>query len=371
MLRKIILLVLFTAFSQVHALGLDPSFPYGAKPQGDVCVNGDQYATPETLLGSWAMIKAVESDIQTKVLPPQFTSSHDVVYGVGTAAVGNLLGIANCAGGCNELNGFCFALKFNNKAENPRYMIFQSVNIGANTNSFDIYMAGGGAGAFPQFCAKFWGEHSANWDAHIEDFRSCTDYFNDANIKSAYAVTYEGKTWTAKETLKNACEFASMTGFNKQNFANVSVVPVSCPQSLTQITGLRLADGINSVGNRKIIPLNELSEDDFYHNQFLVNETTQMQDCKTPSSGYCHNVKNAAPNYQASISAELTKPLLNGQLASGSYCQQHPGVNGYCSWSNGESSGSDYCNQSESQCKSCGNTPKWCVCQDGQLSLCK
>ena len=39
---------------------LDASFPYGSAPQGNVCVTSDNYATPETLLGSWAMQRAVE-----------------------------------------------------------------------------------------------------------------------------------------------------------------------------------------------------------------------------------------------------------------------------------------------------------------------
>ncbi|MFA5959293.1 MAG: hypothetical protein WC785_02110 [Tatlockia sp.] len=352
-----------------QAATLDATFPYGEKPQGDVCLSQDAFATPETLLGSWAMVNAVESDLQNKLLPALFTSSNEVVYAVGTAAMGNLLGVPNCGGGCNALNGVCFALKFNNKPTKPNYMIFQSVNIGANNDSFDIYLPGGGAGAFPAYCGKFWGENSANWDAHIEDYQSCSDYFNYSFVNSAYKVEYNGKTYTAKDTLKNACEYATTTGFNRQNFSNVSVVPVTCPQSLTQITGLKLASE-TVVGTKNIIPLNALTEDDFNKNAVLVNETTQMQDCKTPSSGYCHNVSNAAPNYQASISAELTKPLLSGAPPSQTYCQQNPAVSGFCSWSNGESSGSTYCNQSEGTCKSCGSTPKWCSCDNGHLVGC-
>ena len=167
---------------------LDPNFPYGSSPTGNVCVSSDYYATPETMLGSWAMIQAVTMDTQGRVLPG-FLSETNTVYPVGTAALGDQLGIANCAGGCNQLNGYCFALKFANKTAYP-YMIFQSVNIGANANSFDIYMAGGGSGAFPAPCQTFWGTASnVNWANHIED-TSCSGYFGDySSITSAYSVT--------------------------------------------------------------------------------------------------------------------------------------------------------------------------------------
>ncbi|MBX9703897.1 MAG: hypothetical protein K2X39_07055, partial [Silvanigrellaceae bacterium] len=188
------LVINFLLSMNAFAGPLDKKFPYSEPPKGDVCVNNDQFATPETMLGSWAMLKAVDSDIQNKQLPTLFASKNDVVYAVGTAAIGDALGIPNCSGGCNQINGFCFALKFNNKDQGPKYIILQSVNIAANANSFDIYMAGGGAGAFPNFCAKFWGNNSANWSANIENYQSCDDYFNYDNISSKYAVTYQGVT---------------------------------------------------------------------------------------------------------------------------------------------------------------------------------
>jgi len=138
---------------------LSPNFPYGSPPTGNVCVSTDYYATPETMLGSWAMIQATTMDTQGSVLP-SFLSDTNTVYAVGTAALGDQLGIASCSGGCNQLNGYCFALKFNGKTPYP-YMIFQSVNIGANPDTFDIYMAGGGSGAFPAPCQTFWGTGGA------------------------------------------------------------------------------------------------------------------------------------------------------------------------------------------------------------------
>jgi hypothetical protein len=350
---------------------LDPNFPYGNSPTGDVCVSSDYYATPETMLGSWAMIQAVTLDTQGNVLP-SFLSGSNTVYAVGTAAIGDQLGIANCSGGCNELNGYCFALKFNGKTPYP-YMIFQSVNIGANPDSFDIYMAGGGSGAFPGPCQTFWGTGgSVNWANHIQD-TTCSGYFGDySSINSTYSVTYSGVVHTAKSTLENACTYASpgQTGFNSQNWDNISVVPVTCPTSLTQITGVQLPSSTTTVGNQKIHNLSTLTDSDFSTSTITPVTTTQMQDCKTPSSGYCGNVSVSVPNYEASISADLTAPLLTGAPPSNTYCQDNPDTS-YCSWNNGISSGGGtYCNANASQCISCGNSSKWCVCHGQVLAGC-
>ena len=231
----------------------DPNFPYGSPPSGNVCVSSDYYATPETMLGSWAMIQAVDMDVLGNVLP-SFLNGSNVVYAVGTAALGDQLGIPNCSGGCNQLNGYCFALKFNTKNAYP-YMIFQSVNIGANSNSFDIYLAGGGSGAFPASCSLFWRSTIVDWTKHIEDY-SCANYFNNySTIESEYTVTYKTTQHAAKDTLQNACTFASATttGFNTANWSNVSVIPVTCPESLTQISGVRLPDSVTTIGNQTIL----------------------------------------------------------------------------------------------------------------------
>lgn len=353
---------------------LDSNFPYGASPQGNVCVTSDYYATPETMLGSWAMLQAVSMDVDGHVLP-SFLNTNNVVYAVGTAAIGQKLGLSNCEGGCNDLNGYCFALKFNDKSNYP-YMIFQSVNIGANPNSFDIYMAGGGSGAFPEPCAQFWGtDSSVNWASNIENSPSCETYFNNySTITSSYSVTYGGVTHTAKDTLMNACTFASASGsgFNTQNFENITAIPVSCPPSLTQITGVAIPTDIKTIGNQTIQPLSTLTESSFEQSTLTGITTTQMQDCKTPSSGYCGNVSTSVTNYEASISANLTEPLLKGAAPSNNYCQLNPSFSGgYCSWDKGKSSaGGSYCNASESNCLNCGNYPQWCVCVNGYLSGC-
>ena len=350
---------------------LDPNFPYGSSPTGNVCVSSDYYATPETMLGSWAMIQAVTMDTQGNVLP-SFLSDTNTVYAVGTAAIGDQLGIANCSTGCNDLNGYCFALKFNDKTSYP-YLIFQSVNTDANANSFDIYLAGGGSGAFPDSCKAFWGTgNNIDWAAHIED-TTCSAYFGGyASINSSYSVTYNGVAHSAKNTLQDACTYASagQTGFNAQNWTNVSVVPVTCPTSLIQITGVELPASITTVGNQAIHNLSTLTDSDFATSTITPVSTTQMQDCKTPSSGYCSKVAVSVPNYEASISANLTAPLLTGPPPSNTYCQANPGTD-YCSWNNGISSaGGSYCNANASQCIGCGGGSKWCVCNGSTLSGC-
>lgn len=352
---------------------LNPNFPYGTPPVGNVCVSQDYYATPESMLGSWAMLQAISNDSTENVLP-SFMTPNNTVYAVGTAAIGALLGISNCSGGCNELNGFCFALKFD-QTQSPHpnypYMIFQSVNIGANTNSFDIYLPGGGAGAFPNTCAGFWNTNgSVNWSNHIED-STCNSYFNNFNFSSPYNVTYNGVTYNAVDTLKNACTFSYTTsGFSVGNFNNVKVVPVTCPTSLTQITGVRLADSVTTVGNQSIQSLATITDASFNQTSIPAVTTTQMQDCKTPSSGYCGNVNNTVVNYEYSISTTTTAPILTGSSPSGNYCQQNPNASGFCSWNNGQSSGGTYCNQSQTICLGCGNSPKWCGCKNGQVTTC-
>ena len=360
------LLIMIVAIPFGHAATtLDSHFPYGAQPDSNLCTSSDHYATPETMLGSWAMQQAVASDIGN-VLPTLFTTDN-VVYAVGTAAIGDQLGIPNCSGGCNQLNGYCFALKFNDKSNYP-YMIFQSVNIGANPNSFDIYMPGGGSGAFPEPCAKFWGTGgTVNWANNIQNTSSCAVYFNDfTSITSPYSVTYADQTHTAKDTLIEACAFSSsaQTGFNTKNFDNVTVVPVTCPTSLTQITGVKLTPA-SKVGTQTIHELNTITEGDFQSSALTHITTTQMQDCKTPSSGYCGNLSNGVSSYQASISADLTAPIITGQHSTDNECQQHP--SGYCSWNEGQSSGGEYCNQAKPQClQNCGGY--WCVCHAGKVS---
>jgi hypothetical protein len=370
--------ILENAQSQPLSSNLHADFPYGSAPQGDVCMSSDGYATPESMLGSWAMIEALEMDSQQGALSSLFTPEN-TVYAVGTAALGEQLGLLNCAGGCNVLNGYCFAIKFNDKVTYP-YMIFQSVNIAANPNTFDIYLAGGGSGAFPNSCKQFWGTDAGiDWGRNIENAASpsCQTYFQHfSTIKSSYHVTYHDVVHTAKETLMNACAFASaeQTGFNTKNWENLSVIPVTCPASLTQITGIALPKTVTTIGSKTLYDVSKFKEAYFAESTILNVTTTQMQDCKTPSSGYCGNVAQSEPNYQASISANLDGPLLTSQSSSSpdhNFCMNNPSFSGgFCSWNHGQFGGSDYCNQSQSICLSCGNASEWCVCEHGELVNC-
>jgi hypothetical protein len=372
-----------------HALTvqtLSPTFPYGKPPICNVCVtNPSLYATPESMLGSWAMIEAVNIDKAGGVLP-DFLNPSNVVYAVGTAAIGAELGIPSCTTGCNELNGYCFALKFNGKTPYP-YMIFQSVNIAANPSSFDIYMAGGGNGVTPGFCEAFWGTGApdVNWHTSILG-QSCDAYFkNFSTIKSAYSVTYNGVVHPAVTTLKDACTFASaaISGFNTANFSDVSIVPVTCPTSLTQITGIALSPS-PKVGIRDIHHLAMLTDADFTNTPIPHVTTTQMQDCKTPSGGFCNNITApppatpTIPNYQSYISAELNTPRLSSTPPNCPYCLSHPGQ-GFCSWTNGQTSPGGYCNEGHNNMSAkticlngCGNNNpinhEWCTC-DAQGNL--
>jgi hypothetical protein len=369
-------IVILASFSVAMASNLtpaDPNFPYGSPPKGNVAVSKDEFATPESMLGSWAMLEAVTNDINQDQLPKMFKSNKDVVYGVGTAAIGPQLGVAHCAaGGCDQLNGYCFAARFNNKTTGPKYIIFQSVNIGANANSLDIYMAGGGAGAFPGVCTKFWGNNSANWSNNIENSPSCNAYFNNySNVNSQYKVTYNSEPHDALTTLKNACTYAQTTGFDKKNFQNLSIVPVTCPANLTHI---KLKPQTQQhIGSKKIIKLNTLTDADFSNGDAITNvSTTQMEDCKTPSSGYTNkpNEQNGEPNYRASISASLTKPLLTGNSSGGNH-PVNPTAAGSCTW-NGNPGGS-WCNDAENNCKECAKNTKdksidieWCTMKGDQ-----
>ena len=352
----------------------DWTFPYGTAPSGDVCEpDTTGYATPETMLGSWAMLKAVEMDVASHQLPTMLNSSN-VVYAVGTAAVGNYYGYGDCGGGCDSLNGYCFAMKFNTKTS-PQYMIFQSVNVGANVNSFDIYMSGGGVGVFPPTkCETFWGTGpSVDWAQHLGDpGTTCDSYFHNFNdINSQYSVTYNGTAYPAEKTLIDACAFATTSGFSGGNFSDITIVPVTCPTALTQVTGLALASTTTTIGTnggvKQLIPIAKLEASSFTSGTAIPGlVSTQMQDCQTPSSGYCDKGTSTITNYQASISASLTAPLT--EPAPNPYCPLNPTAAGFCSTDGCATatnpSSIDYCNQGSGNCLDCdfADQQQWCDC---------
>lgn len=353
------------------------TFPYGVAPSGGVPITLSefnytaQYATPETMLGSWAMQQAIINDAaltSPQQLPANSSLTLDkdnTVYAVGTAAVGSFYPsvLNNCDNGCNELNGQCFAIRFNNK-ETYKYMIFQSVNTAANKDSFDVYMAGGGAGANPEECPKFWNRtlgSTVNFDSNIGNIESsspCDTYFeNYKTISSPYTVTDSGTTHAAIKTLQDACVFAlpptmssttsngaessGTADFNMgaagngtdANFYDISAVPLqACPQYLTQVTGLVVNNSAILLPDSKALA--DLTEDDFDNAPIRIDSdpslnncgdcynqletgascstpnncpaTTQMQDCVTPSGGWSQNNTDYMTNYSAYFSASTT-----------------------------------------------------------------
>ena len=108
----------------------------------------------------------------------------------------------------------------------------------------------------------------------------------------------------------------------------------------------------------------------------ITISTTEMEDCKTPSSGYCGissdlpNVAKSVTNYQASISATLTAPAFYAPPKG--ICNQFP--EGYCSWNigiDGQGGPSSYCGKSKGACELCGGRKWWCSCSGGVLSGCE
>jgi hypothetical protein len=286
--------------------------------------------------------------------------------------MGNFYGINDCSGGCDKLNGYCFALKFYTDAtyttaKSPYpYMIFQSVNIAANVNSFDIYMPGGGCGAFcnapDDYCAQFWGAGDWSTPGAVTSVSS---------LSHRYSVTYDNGTDTTTyygdETFNNAATWINTdSNFPVANYY-VAAIPVTCPSALTQVSGIALDESVTTIGNQALTTLTSLTDADFSSSAAIQVSTTSMQDCKTPSSGYCGKDSTTVSNYDAYISASTTEPLLVGS-ADGEYCSQNPSVSGYCSWDDGSTAGSDYCNTDKSTCLGCGNSPKWCTCPDGTCS---
>ncbi len=347
----------------LQAMSNDTSFPFGTAPTSTTALNpygastmysgapdtycAGYFTTPESLLGSWAMKQALEMDIalDEQAFPKGFTVDN-TVYAVGTAAVGSssIYNIDSCDGGCSALNGQCFAIQFNEKSSDDyQYMIFQSVNVGAATDTFDIYLPGGGSGCFqPEYCQTFWGTGGAvDFSKSITETTTpgdCSEYFGDySSINTSYSVTYPGSgcendTCDGKTTLKNACSFAQSSGFNAENFTDVTILPITCPIYLTQVTGVSLDDqtqlavGQSAGGTTKTVPLSELGLDDSGNiinagattdtNPYALNisktgnswVTTQMQDCKTPDAGFSGHLSSdqvTSVAYQVAFSASL------------------------------------------------------------------
>ena len=356
-----------------------PTFPFGVAPSCNLSLEpfewNPQYSTPETLLGSWAMQQAVVNDVNLtspQQLPANTSltlDSSNTVYAVGTAAVGSFFVddfSGQCDHGCNKMGGQCFAIRFNEKITEDKpypYMIFQSVNTIASIDTFDVYMAGGGCSPDSgncDFCPTFWNTGSPQYecpgDTSSVNFACnigltsgstpCDDFFlnySSAKISTDYTVTDES-THTGIATLQDACAFAMPTNMTSTGssgtvsgtadfnmgiagdgttagFYKISAVPVTCPQYLTQVTGLAVATPPIAAS----ITLSELTKTDFDNATLTITHdpsgsgldcyntstdgcpaTTQMQDCKTPSTGFDANNQTTQANYAASYSAAIS-----------------------------------------------------------------
>lgn len=420
------LLVNLLVFTQIHANTIGTNFPYGASPNGNIGTNGNAgewkniFAPPESMLGSWAMQKAVTLD---KKNFSSWLQKQNVDYAVGTAAVGGMLNFTGCNKqgqgllGCNKLNGRCFAIKINDTLAKNRYMIFQSVNTAVGyANSFDVYMPGGGAGAAGSLlCQKFWQTKTVSWGNNIENSSSCNKYFNNyQDVNPMYQPAYiplnkntfinNNKT---TEMLKNACEYSFSNGYfrNPQgnpNVGDINIIPIQCPISLTQITGIRLSPEIEKTLAGKTVPsLAEIQEPinlntiksnvsptgEYGYNcnvnwQITGNTwkwvhyvsgnvnscpiMTQMQDCQPPSSSQINNMKpanNFVVNYQAYIMAGMKKAVLSARCNRPSvYCANiaNKGKK-FCSWNTGETANGT---------NNCGSQA-FCTCNENGSANCK
>ena len=202
----------------------------------------------------------------------------------------------------------------NNQAPAPKPLIVQAFNIGATTDSFDIYMGAGGFGAF-NACMDGTIKSSAGYalyDAYPGDgqpgnggvkFRSydeCrsgdqkitnADGINSAACQSKIAgfcnQVKSSKSADLASTTINSCIESNQVGtLYHQNWA-VYAKRVACPDNLTRVTGCKLAAeaGLAKV-DAKVTTLDQAKAAGFlsgYH-------TTTMQDCCKPACAWVEKV---------------------------------------------------------------------------------
>jgi hypothetical protein len=202
----------------------------------------------------------------------------------------------------------------NNQAPAPKPMVVQTFNIGATTDSFDIYMGAGGFGAF-NGCMDGTIKSSAGYalyDAYPADgqpgnggvkFRSYDECRTagekittaDAISSSACQDKIAGlcsqvkssKSSQLASTTRDSCLKSNQVGtLYHQNWA-VYAKRVECPENLTRVTGCKLAaeTGLAKV-DAKVTTLDQAKAAGFlsgYH-------TTTMQDCCKPACGWVEKV---------------------------------------------------------------------------------
>jgi hypothetical protein len=202
----------------------------------------------------------------------------------------------------------------NNQAPAPGPLIVQTFNIGATTDSFDLYMGAGGFGAF-NGCMNGTIQSSAGYalyDAYPTDgqpgnggvkFRSYDEcrsgdqkITNADGINSAACQTKiaglcnqvkSAKVPDLASTTINSCIESNQVGtLYHQNWA-VYAKRVACPDNLTRVTGCKLAAeaGLAKV-DAKITTVDQAMAAGFlsgYH-------TTTMQDCCMPACAWTEKI---------------------------------------------------------------------------------
>jgi len=202
----------------------------------------------------------------------------------------------------------------NNQAPAPGPLIVQTFNIGATTDSFDLYMGAGGFGAY-NGCMNGTIQSSAGYalyDAYPTDgqsgnggvkFRSYDEcrsgdqkITNADGINSAACQTKiaglcnqvkSAKVPDLASTTINSCIESNQVGtLYHQNWA-VYAKRVACPDNLTRVTGCKLAAeaGLAEV-DAKITTVDQAMAAGFlsgYH-------TTTMQDCCMPACAWTEKI---------------------------------------------------------------------------------
>jgi hypothetical protein len=199
----------------------------------------------------------------------------------------------------------------NNQAPAPRPLIVQSFNIGATTDSFDIYMGAGGFGAF-NACVEESSAGYALYDAYPTDgqpgnggvkFRSYDECRSgDQKITNAEGINSaacqnkiagfcnqvkSSKVPDLASTTINSCIESNQVGtLYHQNWA-VYAKRVECPENLTRVTGCKLAAeaGLAKV-DAKVTSVDQAKAAGFlsgYH-------TTTMQDCCKPACAWTEKI---------------------------------------------------------------------------------
>ncbi len=234
---------------------------------------------------------------------------------------------------CCECYQLIFEQPFNeggasNQAPPPKPLIVQSFNIGATTESFDLYMGMGGFGAF-NGCLEGTIKSSAGnaqYDGYPADgqpgnggvkFRSYDECKSgNEKISNAEAIgsatcqdkiaglcgeVKSTKSAELQSTTKDSCIKSNQVGtLYHQNWA-VYAKRVECPENLTRVTGCKLAPeaGLAKV-DAKVTTVEQAKAAGFlsgYH-------TTTMQDCCKPACSWVEKV--GGDEGQKKVDAQFT-----------------------------------------------------------------